>query len=110
MYARFTGYSGWTKAFVAQGETIGYFSVSSHRQQKKGHAMPPMIPDEQMQYLPAMIQQAGAWLVEFGKESIIMEVPEGRTKIHDYLVSAGWQKQYTWYELIKWLDESARQK
>lgn len=110
MYARFTGYSGWMKASVVQGEPIGFFNISSHRQQRKGHAMPPVIADEQLKYLPAFIDHAGAWLVELGKESIIMEVPEGRTQIREYLVDAGWQKKYTWYELIRWLGESARDK
>jgi len=41
---------------------------------------------------------------------MVIEVPDHRTEIRDYLLGSGWKKQYTWIELIKWLDESAAQK
>ena len=62
-----------------------------------------------LQYLPAMLQKVGAWLEESGKESMIIEIPEERPQIREYLLSSGWNIQYTWLELFKWLDERARQ-
>jgi hypothetical protein len=69
-----------------------------------------VIRDDCLQYLPKMIQKVGAWLEESGKESMIMEIADRRTQIRDYLLNNGWNIQYTWPELIKWLDERARQK
>jgi ribosomal protein S18 acetylase RimI-like enzyme len=110
LYARFTGNSVWIKASVAEEETIGYFNLRSHRLQPKGYLLSPIISDERQEYLPAMLQNAGALLAELGKKSMVIEVPDHRTQIRDYLLGSGWQEQYTWVELIKWLDESARRK
>jgi hypothetical protein len=95
---------------VAQGETIGFLCADFHEQQRKGFLIQPMVTDECLQYLPAMIQKVGSWLDESGKETMVVEIPDGQTQIRDYLLNNGWKKQYTWLELIKWLDERARQK
>jgi ribosomal protein S18 acetylase RimI-like enzyme len=106
LYLRYAKYSKW----VAEGETIGFLCADFQHQQRKGFLIQPMIADENLQYLPAMIQKVGAWLVESGKESMIVEIADHRTQICDYLLHNGWNIQYTWLELIKWLDERARQK
>jgi ribosomal protein S18 acetylase RimI-like enzyme len=110
LYARFTGNSVWITAFEVQGKTIGYINVRTHHRQYKGYLNPPVVSDEHLQHLQAMIHTAGAWLAELGKESMVIEIPDGRTQIRDYLLDSGWTKQYTWVELIKWLGESAGQK
>ena len=110
MYFRYARYSKWIKALVAQGGTIGFVCADFHREQRKGLLTQPMITDECLSYLPAIIQKVGAWLEASGKESMIIEIPEERTQIRDYLLNNGWKKQYTWLELIKWLDERTRQK
>ena len=38
-----------------------------------------MVTDENLQYLPAMLQKVGAWLEELGKESMIIEIPRRAT-------------------------------
>jgi ribosomal protein S18 acetylase RimI-like enzyme len=110
LYVRYTGYSKWIRALVAQGETIGFLCADFQYRQRKGFLIQPVVADEGLQYLPAMIQKVGAWLEESGKESMIIEIPDQRTQISNYLLSNGWNKQYTWSELIRWLDERARQK
>jgi len=110
LYARYTGYSRWIKALVAEGETIGFISADFQARQRKGFIIHPMMVDERLQYLPVALQNVGAWLGASGKEAMVMEIPDGRTQIRDHLLDQGWRKQYTWLELIRWLDERARQK
>ena len=110
LYARYTGYSKWIKALVAQGETIGFVSADFQVRQRKGFIIQPVIADEHLPCLPAALPKVGAWLEASGKESMVIEVPDGRAQIHDHLLDQGWRKQYTWLELIRWLDERARQK
>ena len=110
LYLRYAKYSKWIKALVAEGETIGFLCADFQHRQRKGFLIQPMIADENLQYLPAILQKVGAWLVESGKESMIVEIPDARTQIRDYLLHNGWNIQYTWLELIKWLNERARQK
>jgi ribosomal protein S18 acetylase RimI-like enzyme len=110
IFTRYTGYTRWIKAFNAQGKTIGFLGAEFQRHQQKGSLLQPVITEEDLQYLPVMIQKAGVWLAESGKGSMIVEIPEERSEISKYLLNHGWIKQYTWFELIKWLDERARQK
>jgi hypothetical protein len=57
-----------------------------------------------------MIKHVGVWLEGSGKDSMLVEIPEERHQISEYLFKNGWTKNYTWLELIKWLDERARHK
>jgi ribosomal protein S18 acetylase RimI-like enzyme len=110
LYARYTGYSKWTKALVAQGETICFISADFQVRQRKGFIIQPVVADERLPYLPAALQKVGTWLEASGKESMVIEIPDGRAQLRDHLLDQGWRKQYTWLELIRWLDERARQK
>ena len=109
LFVRYTRYSRWIKAFVSQGKTIGFLGVEFQLHQRKGSLLQQVLPDEDLQYLPAMIQKAGAWLEESGKASMIVEIAEERSRVSEYLLEHGWNRQYTWVELIKWLDERAKQ-
>ena len=108
MYARFTRYSRWIKAVVASGETIGFLCAGFQDRQQKGLLIQPIVKEGYLDLLPAMLYDAGAWLDQSGRKSMIVEVPDQWTKIRDYLLENGWKKQYTWLELIRWLDERAR--
>jgi len=110
LYARFTYNLMWIKAFEVRGKTIGFINLRTHSRQKIGYILTPVVLDEHLHYLPAIIQSVEGWLVELGKESIVIEVPHQRTQIIDYLISTGWEKQHTWHELIKWLDIGASPK
>ncbi len=110
LYARFAGYSRWTKAFVAQGETVGFIGARFHRLQRKGMLFQPIVADEHLGFLREMFQAVGAWLNEASKESMVIEIPGNRSRIQEFLLENGWRKTYTWLELIRWLDEGARQK
>jgi GNAT superfamily N-acetyltransferase len=108
IFARFTSYKKWIKAFIDQGKTIGFFGADFQLHQCKGSLLQPVVSDEDLQYLPVMIKNAGGWLEGSGKESMIVEIPEERHQISEYLLNNGWTKNYTWFELIKWRDERAR--
>jgi predicted GNAT family acetyltransferase len=110
IYARYARYSKWIRALVAHGETIGFLCADFQERQRKGFLIQPVVPDESLQYLPVMLQKAGAWLEESGKDTMVIEIPEGRTQIRDTLLNNGWKRQYTWLELINWLDEREKQK
>lgn len=110
IYARFTGYSKWIKAVVALGETVGFLSAGFQDKQQKGLVIQPIIADDCLNYLPDMLQKAGTWLEQSGREAMIVEIPDQWTKTRDYLLENGWKKQYTWLELVRWLDERAGQK
>ena len=75
---------------VAEGETLGFLCADFHPQQRKGFLLQPVVSDEGLRYLPTMIQQAGAWLEEVGKDSIVVEIPDQQTRIRDYLLDNGW--------------------
>jgi ribosomal protein S18 acetylase RimI-like enzyme len=108
IFARYTSYKKWMKAFIDNGKTIGFLGADFQLHQCKGSLVQPVVSDENLQYLPVMIKHAGVWLEGFGKESMLVEIPEERYQISEYLFKNGWTKNYTWLELIKWLDERAR--
>ncbi len=110
MYARFTRYSKWIKAVDVSGETIGFLCAGFQDRQQKGLLIQPIVAEDCLNFLPAMLHKAGTWLEQSGRESMIVEIPDQWAKIRDYLLENGWKKQYTWLELVRWLDERARQK
>jgi len=107
IYARFTRYSRWIKAVVASGEKIGFMCAGFQGRQQKGLLIQPIINEGCLDLIPSMLQKAGAWLEQSGRESIIVEIPDQWTKIRDYLLENGWKRQFTWFELVRWLGESA---
>ena len=110
IYARFTGYSKWIKAVVTSGETTGFLCAGFQDRQQKGLLIQPVVADDCLNYLPDMLYTAGTWLEQSGRESMIVEIPNQWTKTREYLLENGWKKQYTWLELVRWLDERAGQK
>lgn len=110
MYARFARYSRWIKAVDVSGETIGFLCAELQARQQKGLLIQPIVAEECLNLLPAMLYEAGNWLKQSGRESMIIEISDQWIKSRDYLLEHGWKKQYTWLELVRWLDEEARQK
>ena len=110
MYARFTRYSKWLRAVVVSGEPIGFLCAEYQDRQQKGLFIQPIIANDCLNFLPAMLQEAGAWLELSGRKSMIVEIPNQWIKVRDCLLENGWKKQYTWLELVRWLDKRASQK
>ena len=109
MYARFARYSRYLKAVDVSGEIIGFLCADFQARQQKGFLLQPIVAEDCLNLLPAMLHEAGNWLEQSGRESMIVEIPDQWAKIRDYLLENGWKKQYTWLELVRWLDERTRQ-
>jgi len=105
IYARFTRYSKWIKAVVASGETIGFLCAGFQDRQQKGLLIQPVVNEGCLDLIPSMLQKAGAWLEQAGRKSMIVEIPDVWTKTRDYLLVNGWKRQFTWLELVRWLDK-----
>ncbi len=108
IYARFNGFSRWVKAVDVSGTTIGFLSVSFQDKQHKGMLLQPVVAENYLNYLPDILLEIGAWLEESGRTSLIVEIPDHWTETRDYLLNNGWKKQHAWLELVRWLDERAR--
>ncbi len=85
------------------GETIGFLCEGFQARQQKGLLIQPIITEDCQEFFPAMLYEAGIWLEQSGRKSMILEIPDEWTKNRDYLLENGWKKQYTWLELVRWL-------
>lgn len=101
MYVQFARYSKWIKAVNASGETIGFLCAGFQDRQQKGLLIQPIVAEDCLYLLPAMLQMAGTWLSQSGRESMIVEIPDQWAKIRDYLLENGWKKKYKWLELVR---------
>jgi ribosomal protein S18 acetylase RimI-like enzyme len=110
IYARFARYSRWIKAVVASGETIGFLCGGFQDRQQKGLIIQPVVKEGYLDLIPSMLQKAGTWLERSGRKSMIVEIPDRWVNTRNYLLENGWKKQFTWLELVRWLDDGARQK
>ena len=77
--------------------------------QQKGLLIQPIVKEGYLDLVPAMLYEAGAWLEQSGRISMIVEISDQWTKTR-YLLENGWKKQFTWLELVRWLGESAKRK
>ncbi len=105
MYARFTKYSKWIRAVVASGETIGFLCASFQDKQQKGLLIQPIMNVGCLDLVPAILYEAGAWLEQARRKSMIVEIPDQWASTRCYLLENGWKKQFTWLELVRWLDQ-----
>lgn len=103
IYARFARYSKWIKAVDVSAETIGFLCAGFQDRQQKGLLIQPIISESCLDYLPAILYKSGAWLELSGRKSMIIEIPDQWTDIHNFLLKKGWKKLYTWLELVRWL-------
>ncbi|MDD5367587.1 MAG: GNAT family N-acetyltransferase [Anaerolineaceae bacterium] len=108
MYASFARYARWIKAVDVSGETIGFLCSGFQGRQQKGLLIQPIIAEDCLDFIPAMLNKAGTWLEQSGRKSMIVEIPDQWEKIRNYLRENGWKKQYTWLELVRWLDERVK--
>ena len=110
IYARFTRYSRLIKGVVVSGETIGFLCARFQDRQQKGLLIQPIIAEDCLNLLPEMFYLAGVWFDQFRKKSMIVEISDQWENTRDYLLENGWKKQYSWLELVCWLDKRARHK
>jgi ribosomal protein S18 acetylase RimI-like enzyme len=104
LYSRFTRYTNWIKAVEVSGETVGFLCVGFQDRQQKGLLIQPIIAENCLDFFPVMLYEIGAWLEQQDRKALIVEIPDLWTSTRDYLLDNGWKKQYTWLELVRWLD------
>jgi hypothetical protein len=75
---RFTNTQQWTRAFCREEQIIGFLAVATSGGQPKGVMARPVVADENLVHLPAMLDEAAAWLMELGKTAVQMAVPDER--------------------------------
>ena len=95
---------------IAFEKPVGFLSARFQAQQQKGLLLQPIITAEGMQFLPTLIGKAAKWLESEGRKAIMIEIPDNQVQIRDYILENGWERQFTWIELIRWLDEEVKMK
>jgi hypothetical protein len=73
--------------------------------QQKGLLIQPVVKVGYQALIPAMLYEAGAWLEQSGRISMILEISDQWTETRNYLLENGWKEQFAWLELVRWLDE-----
>lgn len=104
MINRLTGTQHWAKAFTKNGVIVGFLTASTSSHQTKGTLSRPIIADDNLHYLPGMLQEAADWLTQLGKTAMQMAVPEARSSLINKLQNSGWAKTQSWVRLVKRLD------
>jgi ribosomal protein S18 acetylase RimI-like enzyme len=100
---RFTSTQQWARAFCRDEHIVGFLAATTSGGQAKGVLARPVVADENLVHLPAMLDEAAAWLMELGKMPVQMAVPDEREQLAAQLESAGWVKSRSWLRLVKWL-------
>lgn len=103
--SRFTNTQRWTQAFVRDGAMIGFLTGSTSGNQTKGSLARPVVAEQNLDALPAMLHETAAWLTLLGKTAMQMAVPDERLSLIARLRNSGWVKTQSWVRLVKWLDE-----
>lgn len=98
---RLTGGQSWTRAFLHQETVIGFLLGASGSNRRLGTVGRPMVNDNHLPHLPAMLHEAEAWLIREGKEKIRISVPTARPYLRDWLHKQGWTETHTWVRLVK---------
>jgi ribosomal protein S18 acetylase RimI-like enzyme len=100
---RLTGGRFWTRTFLHQEAAIGFLLGITGSSQRLGTVGRPMVSDNHLPHLPAMLHEAEAWLITEGKDKIRISIPTARPHLRHMLEEQGWAETYTWIRLVKQL-------
>lgn len=98
---RLTNTQYWIRVFTNNETIVGFLLVNTSPDQAKGMLSRPMILDENIEHLPAMLNEAALHLTHLGKSTVQIGVPDERHKIIESIQNGGWVKIHTWVRLIK---------
>ena len=101
-YREHKQYQAW--AVEKDGRRLGFQYVHSSLGNLKGTLTRPMLPDACLDFLPSIVEMAGDWFVELGKNCLRIEAPAERPQLMEKLASWNWQPSVGWLCLVKWLD------
>ena len=83
---------------------MGFQYVHSSLGNLKGTLTRPMLPDAHLNFLPSIVEMAGDWFAELGKNTLRLEAPGTRPDLIGHLSSWSWQPSVEWLCLVKWLE------
>jgi hypothetical protein len=95
----------WIHTFFKNGIVIGFLAANTSSGQTKGILSRPMIQEENISYLPTMLNQAATWLTQQGKKSIQIGIPDEREFLMEELKNNGWVKTQSWVRLVKQINK-----
>jgi len=98
----------WSRTFELNRGLVGFLAVTTSQGQSKGLVLRPIVLDEHVAILPAMIHEAAERLTHAGKTAVQVILPDDHVQIAESLEQSGWTKVISWILLVKWLDERAR--
>lgn len=85
-------------------ETIaGFLTTTTSSGQTKGILARPVVMDENLIYLPAMLGEVSGWMMQKGNTAVQMATPDEREQLGSRLENAGWVKRQSGLRLVKWL-------
>lgn len=103
LFNRFANTTRWSQVFMKEETRVGFLTATASGDQTKGVLARPMVADENLDYLPSMLAEAAAWLIQRGKTAVQLAAPDERGQLTMQLESAGWTKGQSWLQLVKWL-------
>lgn len=106
LLGRFTGDQHWSRIFLKDEVVIGFSAVSTNKNQNKGIVFRPVISVENLEYLSSMLDEASGWLMQLGKGTIQITIPEEHAQLSEELQRIGWTKTQSWFQLVRWLDKN----
>jgi len=98
-----TGTRRWTQVFAKQNNPIGFLTAITSHSQAKGTLARPVIADDDLPHLPAMLHEAATWLAQLDKTTMQLAIPNVRPSLISDLQNQGWNKTQTWVRLVKYL-------
>lgn len=101
-YREHKQYQAW--AIEKDSQRVGFQYIHSNMGNPKGTITKPLLPDADLNFLPSIVEMAGDWFSEIGKNTIRLEVPAERPYLLDNLSAWNWQPTVGWICLVKWLD------
>jgi ribosomal protein S18 acetylase RimI-like enzyme len=103
-YREHKQYQAW--AVEKDGRRVGFQYIQSSLGNPKGTINRPLLPDAHLNFLPSIVEMAGDWFAELGKNTLRLDVPAERPHLLDNLTNWSWQPSVQWLCLVKWLGKS----
>lgn len=103
LVSRLTGTKHWAGVFTKQEQPIGFLAAVTSGNQAAGGVARPIIADENLHFLPMLLEHPASWLVQLNKKTIQIAVPDARQHVIDDLQGKGWRIIQSWVRLMKHL-------
>jgi GNAT superfamily N-acetyltransferase len=106
--SQLTGGRKYVRVFENHSEIIGILAVYTSGGHTKGTVFRPLVLDEYLDKLPAMLYTMGSWLTKLEKSTIRVTVAHNREDLLQQISYLGWQPTHTWVRAFKKLSTISR--